>query len=119
MKSTSDILKELKELNSSLPPAHTPYAVPEAYFEGFAASVLQKIKGAGAPVRDELEALSPLLAGISKKMPYAVPENYFQQTQANIPALTSDDPLPALLLQAGKAMPYQVPEGYFNRLAEN
>ena len=64
------IQEELKELNSQLPLEKGPelYSVPKGYFEGFAASMLEKVKTDKAvTASDELEALAPLLAGISKK----------------------------------------------------
>lgn len=118
MKSWTTIQNELQELNSTLPAQKLPdvYAVPEGYFENFAQTVLQKIKGT-AFVSEELEGLSPLLAGLSRKMPFSVPEGYFNQISESIPAIAADESLPPILIKAGKSMPYKVPAGYFNELS--
>ena len=84
MKNRITIQEELKELNSQLPLEKGPelYSVPKGYFEGFAASMLEKVKTDKAvTASDELEALAPFLAGISKKMPFTVPEGYFPRHQ--------------------------------------
>jgi len=102
------------------------FSVPEGYFEGFAQNLLDRIKAGGAgtatgaeagvevgagaaEVRsDELAELSPLLNGISRKMPYGLPEGYFDSLSPIMPVLlaeTREKPL------------YTVPEGYFDGLA--
>jgi hypothetical protein len=110
------------ELNSSLP-FHVKmpvFNVPEGYFDRFADEVLAKIKGKQAvSPSDELAALSPILAGISRKMPFSVPENYFSETTTSLPGLLQDEErLPEVLLAAGKVMPYDVPAGYFDGLPQ-
>jgi hypothetical protein len=120
MNNRNDIQKELKELNSSLPLNKTPeiYSVPEGYFEGLAASVLLKIKAGQSTAQEEIAAISPVLAGISRKMPFSLPENYFDQTAEGLPGLIREDQLPDVLAQAVKSNPYQVPENYFNNLSD-
>jgi hypothetical protein len=109
---------------------NAPFQVPEGYFEGFAGSVLDRIrKGqsgnapletAGSPangmaserqddpalsVTEELAMLSPLLSRIDRKTPFQVPEGYF-------------DEISPILLTGVKHKPlYEVPEGYFDELA--
>ena len=64
------IQEELRALNSELPLEKGPeiYSVPEGYFENFAALMLQKIKAEQVEsASEEMGALSPLLAGLSKK----------------------------------------------------
>jgi hypothetical protein len=120
MDTRKHIYDELKEINSLLPldKGTEVYAVPEGYFEGFAASVLQKIKNRQIDnVSDELTSLSPLLAGISKKMPFAVPENYFSENTESLPGLITEDSLPDML-QNDKQMPYTVPTNYFKNLPD-
>ena len=118
MKTWNTIQNELKELDSSLSSAKLPevYAVPEGYFENFAQTVLQKIKSDAASASEELETLSPLLAGLSRKMPYSVPQGYFSEISNQLPGITSDEKLPEVLVKAGKLMPYEVPVGYFEDL---
>jgi hypothetical protein len=114
------IQEELKALNSALPLEKGPevYSVPKGYFEGFAASVLQKIKaGQLESASEEISALSPLLAGLSKKMPYSVPDGYFSKNTGELNELVSEDVLPEILHSA-KEIPYSVPVGYFENLPE-
>ena len=119
MNSRIHILNELRELNSTLPPnVNEPvFTVPDGYFENFAATVLQRIKGVEAPsVSEELSSLSPLLAAIPKKMPYSTPENYFSELAADLPALTNEEILPSVLAEHHRHMPYEIPAGYFESL---
>lgn len=121
MNSRSHIQSELMELNSSLPfnVKEPVFDVPEGYFENFAAGVLAKIKGKLTDsVTGEVAEISPLLAGLSRKMPYSLPENYFEQAATELPGLIKDDSLPEILSSAGKSMPYRVPTGYFEHLPE-
>ena len=121
MDSRTHIQSELMELNSSLPfNVKMPvFNVPEGYFESFAEGVLAKIKGKQAvSSSDELAALSPLLAGISRKMPFSVPENYFDEATMSLPSLTLEEPLPEVLSGASKTLPYKVPAGYFEQLPQ-
>ncbi|HEY0751401.1 MAG TPA: hypothetical protein VGD26_09600, partial [Chitinophagaceae bacterium] len=115
MSSRHIILEELKSLNSGLliKDLQEPvFSLPENYFESFADEVLKKIKSQEAQsVMDELKGLSPMLAGISRKLPYAVPENYFSDISEEIPTLIGNEEIPAVLAEAGKEMPYQVPQG--------
>lgn len=121
MNSRTHIQSELKQMNSSLPfDVKMPvFDVPESYFEGFADAVLAKIKGQQAvSVTDELESITPLLAGIPRNMPYSVPDNYFNNVIQNLPQLTQEeDELPKMLAGAQK-MPYEVPSGYFEQLPQ-
>ena len=109
------------------------FSVPEGYFEGFAKGVLDKIKagdqitarqpgsgispdsrqnegssdpGSNDPSR-ELAQLSPLLNGISRKLPYQAPEGYFEELS----------PIMAPLAEVRQKPSYSVPEGYFEGLA--
>lgn len=88
-----------------------PYAVPEGYFDQLPARLLQRIAGPanGAAPSPAVDAgdVSPLLAGIGKKMPFSVPAGYFEQPVSRVPVL------PAGL---EKIQPYQVPAGYFDAL---
>jgi hypothetical protein len=119
MTSWNTIQNELKELNSSLPSERVPetYRVPQGYFENFASFVLQRIKNEAISAEEELKMLSPVLAGLSKQTPFSVPEGYFNNLSGDIPAIITEEQLPAVLLQAGKEMPFQMPAGYFDGLA--
>ena len=120
MNSPNNINDELKDLNSSLSsrPEANPYVVPEGYFEGLAASVMAKIKGGEQSAAEEINSLSPLLAGISRTMPYTVPSAYFQTTLDELPFLTSEDPQSAILALVERVTPYEVPLGYFANLPQ-
>jgi hypothetical protein len=121
MNSRDAIQQELNELRSSLPQTNNKqpvFTVPEGYFENFAASVLAKLNSQQAiSVTDELEALSPMLAAISRKTPFSVPENYFTDLATGLPALVNDEALPDILSTHTKLMPYLLPDGYFDGLA--
>lgn len=120
MNSRTTIQEELKELNSQLPLEKGPelYSVPQGYFEGFADSVLQRIKAENAvSASEELENLAPFLAAIPKKLPFTVPEGYFSQSADDLSDLVKEENLPEFL-QTGKKMPYTVPVGYFENLPE-
>jgi len=109
------IQEELKALNIELPmeKGSEIYSVPQGYFEGFAAFVLQRIKAQEAvSASEEISALSPLLAGLSKKMPFSVPEGYFSKNTEALSGLVNEEVLPEVL-QNAKEMLYAVPTGYF------
>jgi hypothetical protein len=118
MNSRTEILNELQDLNSNLPPnaGTNPYRVPNGYFEGLAGSILLRIREEKASSEDEIASLSPLLAGISRKMPFEVPDNYFNST--NLSGITDDERLPFNLEVADRNMPFEVPEGYFETLPD-
>jgi len=79
-----------------------PYDSPaQSYFDGLAARMLGIVKsekntdlsiidtahdesGLFSGVTDELNAISPLLAGLSKKNPYSIPAGYFQELPSGI-----------------------------------
>jgi len=88
------------------------YSVPEGYFEGFAQGLLAKIKAGDQNARqqdanEELAGLSPLLNGISRKLPYQTPEGYFEDLS----------PIMAPLAEVRGKPLYSVPEDYFDGLA--
>lgn len=56
-----------------------PYGVPMGYFEQFADNLLLKIQNEADDPDTEIQAISPLLAGLSRKAPYQVPEGYFDK----------------------------------------
>jgi hypothetical protein len=111
------IQEELKELNIELPfeSGLKIYTVPEGYFEGFAASVLQRIKAGQGSASEEISSLSPLLASLSKAMPFSVPEGYFSKNTEELSGLMNEEILPEIL-QGLKETPYGVPAGYFENL---
>lgn len=117
MNPRENILNELKDLNSSLPSetAPNPYIVPQGYFEGLADAVLAKIKGENAvSALEEIAQLSPLLAGLSRKMPYDVPAGFFDAT--DLSGVAEEERLPEVLARLDKTMPFEVPPGYFETL---
>ena len=115
------IQEELNGLNSQLPSENSgnPYSVPEGYFEGFAASVLSKIRAvAELSAREEIAQLSPLLAGISREMPYELPEQFFQTLDEDLQFIMTEEEESATLSLINKEMPFEVPAGYFNDLPQ-
>jgi hypothetical protein len=60
-----------------------PFTVPEGYFNEVSENIVAGAK-AIAFVNEELENLSPLMAGLKIKQVYAVPEGYFENSAAAI-----------------------------------
>jgi hypothetical protein len=81
MNRRKEILDELNETAPSLAgiaPQQPPYKVPAGYFDVLPADILSRIKAEKAgSVQEELEIISPVLSGISKKMPFSTPAEYF------------------------------------------
>ncbi|MDB5207132.1 MAG: hypothetical protein JWR72_2207 [Flavisolibacter sp.] len=119
MSNQKNIQDELNSLESGLTVNNDQvFSVPEGYFEGFASSLLAKVKASEVSAQTELAELSPLLAGIPKVTPYSVPFFYFEQNAALIPDF-SEDPQLSFLSEIGKAVvPYKIPQGYFDTLPE-
>lgn len=130
MTNRNTILNELNDIGSTLGD-YSPqniYSVPNGYFEGLPAQILNRIKALeAADSKEELGFLSPLLSNVSKEMPYAVPANYFQNLSENIlqrmtrhaNSQTSEEEIESLspLLSSLKNKnPYSVPAGYFESL---
>lgn len=122
-----DIIQELNGLNSSLDGtiSQPVYAVPEGYFDGFAAQVLNRIKAINAAnASEELVYLSPALSKLSKKLPYTAPQGYFDgladsllnnvNTQEDFQTVDEElESLSPLLSSIGKKIPFSIPQGYF------
>jgi hypothetical protein len=139
MTPNSNILQELKELESSLVglAAQNIYSVPDGYFEGLASQVLNRIKAMEATnAAEELGYLSPMLSNIAnKKLPYTVPVGYFEGLEERLMQTVRDsndylhkesfgqtateelETLSPLLSGLKKEMPYSMPQGYFENLA--
>jgi hypothetical protein len=107
METKSAILSELKEISPVVAGvgAGLTYQVPDGYFDGLAAAILNRIRTEGLSAREELQTLSPLLGGLSKKSPYQVPQGYFETS--------------SLLAELKNKHTYSVPEGYFENLSVN
>lgn len=119
MNSRNDIQRELELHNSSLPfDVRMPvFDLPKGYFENFAADVLARIKGeTAATAAEEIEALSPLLAGIPKQTPYSLPPDFFAKNLIT-GTLSEEDPVPGWAAE-GRQNPYTVPAGYFSQFAQ-
>ncbi|MGC4037605.1 MAG: hypothetical protein QM764_16710 [Chitinophagaceae bacterium] len=126
------IIQELSDLKSNLPdiPA-VEFYVPAGYFEGFADSMLNRVKALeAANTQEELAYLSPLLDGLSKQPVYAEPEGYFEDlSEAILAKLKSHEEyqtaeeeladLSPLLSSIGKKNPYSVPQGYFENFQKD
>ncbi|MFY7841131.1 MAG: hypothetical protein ACOVP7_12690 [Lacibacter sp.] len=63
-----------------------PQVAPAGYFDTLADNILLKVKAEAnsTAIADELQELSPVLAGISKRNVYEVPAGYFDTVTANI-----------------------------------
>ena len=104
-----------------------PYQVPQGYFEGLAAAILQRIKTESLDAQQEVETLSPLLAGLSKKMPFSVPEGYFSELSGNVVGgvkaidfVNEELEVISPLMRELKAKNVtKCPQGYFENLAGN
>ena len=129
METRSTILNELNGISPTVAQVGTnlPYQVPQGYFEGLAAAILQRIKTESLDAQQEVETLSPLLAGLSKKMPFSVPEGYFSELSGNVVGgvkaidfVNEELEIISPLMQElkGKNV-YEVPQGYFEDLAGN
>lgn len=83
-----NILQELRELGSplaGLEKGDSFFEVPAGYFDQLPGIMLERVRTrVGETVREELNALSPLLAGMEKRMPYEIPQGYFEEHR-NIP----------------------------------
>lgn len=65
-------------------------------------------------IQDELNEISPVVAGIPRVNTFSVPENYFNELPFNILQLQQSDITPSF---AKISEPLSVPEGYFDGLA--
>ncbi len=53
------------------------YSIPEGYFAQFETQLFHKIFEQETAVSEEIETLSPLLAGLKKEQPFSLPTGYF------------------------------------------
>ena len=129
METRSTILNELNGISPTVAQVgtHLPYQVPQGYFEGLAAAILQRIKTESLDAQQEVELLSPLLAGLSKKMPFSVPEGFFSELSGNVVGgvkaidfVNEELEIISPMMQElkGKNV-YEVPQGYFENFAGN
>jgi hypothetical protein len=125
MTQSTNILNELKELNSSLPGASNQniYTVPAGYFEGLAGELMNRIRAMeAASAKEELSFLSPVLNDISRQMPYSVPNDYFislaERAVINTKQTATEEleSISPFLNALKKENPYAVPHGYFDTL---
>jgi hypothetical protein len=88
MQKGKDIVDELREIapGAVWPDASPLSGPPAGYFDGLPEVVLQRARmEKSASVQDELDSLSPLLAGARKQQaPYSVPEGYFEALPGRI-----------------------------------
>lgn len=95
METSREILTELQEIAPNLGKgaiSRIPYAVPNGFFEGFAESLMNRIRMGETGLSEsdggqqnaevspliEIAEISPLLAGLKKKNTYQVPVGYFE-----------------------------------------
>lgn len=104
-----------------------PYQVPAGYFENLSDTILNKVRAieSGSP-KEELEVLSPLLSGLSKKAPFSIPQGYFEELPSNITdgAKAIDlvneelENLSPLMNSLKGVNVYEVPSSYFEELPD-
>lgn len=68
-------------------------------------------------ILEELQSVSPTVAGIDPVNPYQVPQGYFETFPLNMLGLVKDEQ-PSLLLINAKLNPYSVPVNYFQDLPQ-
>jgi hypothetical protein len=124
------LLQRVKANDGTLSPAlqqagNNPYQVPQGYFDNLPATILNRIKAEQADnANDELEILSPLLSGISKKSPFSAPAGYFDELTENAIAGAQAiefvngelENLSPLMNSLRKENVYEVPADYFEQL---
>lgn len=68
----------------------------------------------------ELQQLSPLLAGIGNQMPYRAPAGYFETIEERVQLVFSaeKDPAESISIQVSRTNIFQVPDGYFEHLPQ-
>jgi hypothetical protein len=102
-----------------------PFLVPDGYFMHLPAIILGRVKN-DQPLSssDELEALSPLLSSLNKKLPFSLPEGYFEEMPSNVVAgiqaidfvQTELEILSPALASARNKNTFKVPVDYFEEL---
>ncbi len=101
------------------------YEVPAGYFENLSDSILNKVRAIeSGSAKEELEVLSPLLSGLSKKAPFSIPQGYFEDLASNITdgAKAIDlvneelENLSPVMNSLKGVNVYQVPSNYFEQL---
>ena len=81
-----------------------PFSMPAGYFEQLPAQVMDNIRK--DEVREELAAISPLLASVPKSVPFSVPAGYFEQLDASVAAIASK-PATVINLRPRRMMIYK------------
>jgi hypothetical protein len=122
-----ELVKQAANTEKSYLPDSTqlsnPFKVPDNYFENLAGEVLSRIQN--HQPGEELQSISPLLAGLEKRNPFSAPEGYFDEMPANVAAgiraidfVQSElDILPPALASCKGKNVFEVPPGYFTTLA--
>lgn len=124
MKNGENIFKETYSISNAVGnlPKHTPFSIPETYFEKFPTEILDLI-AVTSTLGNDLE-ISALADVRNADQPFSLPENYFesftQQLIKNITAASEIDlelqeHAPALV-SLRKQNPYSVPLDYFEQL---
>ena len=76
--STEVSMRLAYETSKVLPMPSTTLSIPEGFFDGFANSVLQRIKMADVSAASEIKGLSPALAATGNDNIFKVPATYFR-----------------------------------------
>jgi hypothetical protein len=109
MRGKSDIQVELESISKEVSeiPVKQVFTVPEGYFDLLPGLILEKIRAMEVGHEEEISSLSPLLAGMSRKMPMNVPEGYFSEVR--IPSATgAKTPAPIVSMPKNRFRLYAV-----------
>jgi len=118
MNRNQEILTELEAISPGFPYApHTPYAVPEGYFDRLVSLLLDRVQEldlvASLPSRTEVYEVP---AGYFDQLPAVLLEKIHQDKTGEDPA-TEIEELSPLLAGLKSVNPYSVPAGYFDEVA--
>jgi hypothetical protein len=129
METRKQILTELQEIAPFLGKMDifkVPYTIPAGYFEDFADILMNLIRFEAAGyeynegnklknseitdvlAKDEMNELSPLLAGLRNKTTYRAPEGYFENLNLNIP-ITENKPSKLVVMPVRNKKPVSAP----------
>jgi hypothetical protein len=124
------VLARVKAGDEEMPPVLdgkpvNPYTVPVGYFDQLPEAILQRVKAdEAATAQEELSVLSPLLSGLSRKMPFQAPEGYFADLTDNVVSGAKAiefvneelENLSPVMAGLKAKQTYEVPAGYFDQL---
>ncbi len=104
---------------------NTPFYVPDEYFDGLATTIISRIRVAPSLSPDEeLQAISPFLGQLEKKVPFTSPPGYFAKLPGDVISGVNAvdfvnyelETLPPVLNNIKNKNVFRVPEKYFATL---